>query len=60
MHTSPLSRRPILILGGGLLAGIGSARADSSDSGTLSAAEILKRMVAIYASCKTYQDSGGG
>ena len=41
-----------------MLAGIGSAHADSSDSRTLSAAEILKRMIAIYGSCKTYQDSG--
>src|SRR5664279_1339490 len=58
MHSSSIFRRPILILGGGLLAGIGSAHADSSDSRTLSAAEILKRMIAIYGSCKTYQDSG--
>jgi hypothetical protein len=58
MHSSYISRRPILILSGGLLAGIGRAHADSSDGRTLSAAEILKRMGAIYGSCKTYQDSG--
>jgi hypothetical protein len=58
MHSSSISRRPILILGGGLLARIGSAHADSSNSRTLSAAEILERMIASYASCKTYQDSG--
>ena len=41
-----------------MLAGIGSAHADLSDSRALSAAEILERMIGTYANCKTYQDSG--